>query len=126
MFLYYIALFSTCLGRALALSLPLVDPLLLTAPNSTLPGLNGSLLGASNPNCDSNFYGHNLNVASCKEAVELMKGNFNVRTYVQRNTPEPRGNFQSLPILSLSCKSDCFLQRPTPYLKAADTRIDIG
>lgn len=104
MSLYHIALFSTCLGRTLALSLPLVDPFLLTAPNSTLSALNGSLLGVTKPNCDPNFYGHNLNVASCEEAVDLMRGLFSVRTYVQRNTAEPRGDFQSLPIRSLSCK----------------------
>lgn len=113
MFLYHMTLFSTCLGRTLALSLPLVDPFLLTAPNSTLSASNGSL-GRTNPDCDSNAYGHNLNVASCIEAVYLMKGNFNVRTYVQRNTPEPRGNFQSLPFRSLSCTSNFFSgdQRP--------------
>ena len=106
MFLYHMTLFLTSLGTALALSLPLVDPFVLIAANSTPSALNGSLLGATEPNCDSNFYGHNLNVASCKEAVDLMKNEYNTRTYVQRNTPQPRGNFQSLPNRSLSCKSE--------------------
>ena len=96
MFLYQIALFSTCLGRALALSLPLT---------STLSTLNGSL-GALKPDCESGFYGSDLNVASCREAVDLMQGRFKVRTYVQRNTPY-EGVHRSLPIRLLSCKSKC-------------------
>lgn len=108
MFLYHLTLFSTWLGITLALSLPLIDPLVLVAADSTLSAFNGSLLGASEPRCESNFYGANLNVASCKEAVDLMKGKFNARTYVQRNTPQPQGNFQSLPNRSLSCKSEFF------------------
>ena len=87
MFLYHMTLFLIFLGRALALSLPLVDPLVLIAANSTLSALNGSLLGGTKPRCASNFYGYNLNVASCKEAVDLMKDTFNAWTYVQRNTP---------------------------------------
>ncbi len=114
MFLYHMTLFSTCLGRALALSLPLVDPLVLVAANSPLSASNGSLLGATEPNCDSNFYGYNLNVASCKEAVGFMKDAYNARTYVQRNTPQTRGNFQSLPNPSLSCKSESFSRDQRP------------
>ena len=108
MFLYHVTLFSTCLGRALALSLPLVDPLVQIAANSTLSALNGSLLGATEPNCDSSFYGGDLNVASCTEAVNLMRDEYKARTYVRRNTPQPGGNFQTLPNRSLSCKSNLF------------------
>lgn len=108
MFVYHMTLFSTCLGTTLALSLPLVDPLVLIAVNSTLHASNGSLLGATQPNCDSNFYGYDLNVASCKEAVGFLKDECNARTYVQRNTPQARGNFQSLPNRSLSCESEFF------------------
>lgn len=114
MFLYHMTLFSTCLGRAFALSLPLVDPLVLVAANSTLSALNGSLLGAIEPNCASKFYGYNLNVASCKEAVDLMKDEYNARIYVRRNTPQPPGNFPELPNRSLSCKSEIFSRHHRP------------
>lgn len=114
MFVYHMTLFSTCLGRVLALSLPLVDPLVLIAANSSLSASNDSLLGATVPNCDSNFYGYNLNVASCKETVGFMYDEYNARTYVQRNTPQPRGNFQSLPNRSLSCKSGFFFRDQHP------------
>ena len=104
MFLSHVTLFSTCLGRTLALSLPLVDPIQMIAANSALSALNGSLR-ATKPYCDSGFFGENLNVASCKEAVDLMKYNYNARTYVNRNTPQPRGDIPSLPNRWLSCKS---------------------
>ena len=119
MFLYHMTLFLTCLARALALSLPLVDPLVLVAANSTLSASNGSHLGATEPYCASSFYGHNLNVASCEEAVDFMKDEYNVRTYVQRNTPQPRVSFQLLPNRSLSCKSE-FLPSETNALSEGE------
>lgn len=114
MFLYHMTLFSTCLGRALALSLPLAHPLVLIEANSSLSALNGSLLGATEPNCESNFNGYSLNVASCKEAVGFMKDEYTARTYVQRNTPQPRGSFQSLTNRSLSCKSESLSRDQRP------------
>lgn len=114
MFLYQVALFSTCLGRTLALSPPPVEPIQIIAADSTLSAANSSLGGASKPDCSSNFYGEYLNVASCNEALDLMQYYYNARTYVKRNTPQPQGNFPTLPDRWLSCKSENFSRDQRP------------
>ena len=97
MILLQVALLSACVDGALALSLPQGNPTRLVA-------VNGSALGATKPICDSTFYGSDLNAASCREAINLMKNRYKARTYVQRNAQDPVDNVQSLPNRWLSCK----------------------
>ena len=113
MFLLYVALLSACVDGTFALSLPQVNPTLLVA-------VNGSVLGAMRPNCDSSFYGGDLNVARCREAVRLMKYSYGATTYVQRNTQALLGTAHSLPDRWLSCKSRSHLGALSLFLGEKD------
>ena len=111
MFLYLWMLISICMRITNALSLSLIKPSLLAA-NGISNTTESFLVGAFKPICNIASETWGLNVASCEEAVNLVKKAYTdsdgARTIYRRNIPKPKGADQSVPSRTLSCRSIFF------------------